>query len=663
MNYLVTGGTGFIGKHLIRRLLDRGGTVYALVREGSREKVDTLRTQLDTSGERLVTLVGDLSLPNAGLARDTIANLKGKIDHVFHLAALYDMTSRDSAAQQTVNVEGTRRAVQLAEAVGARCFHHMSSIAVAGLYKGYWREDMFDEWAETSQPYFRTKHDAEGVVRRESRIPYRIYRPAIVVGDSKTGEIDKTDGPYYFFKLMQKLRNAVPSWVPVIGLEGGRINMVPVDFVADAVDYLAHRDGLDGGCFHLTDPEPYRAGEIMNLFARAAHAPEAAMRIDTRMIDALVPRHIRDLVTNLPPVRRIVDTVLKDIGLPREIFMYVNYPTRFDARDAQRLLAEGGIECPRLDTYAPVLWDYWERHLDPDLRRDRTLEGAVRGKVALVTGASSGIGRAAALRLASAGAKVLLVARDLEQLDETRRTIEDRGGKAWIYAADLSVMEQCDRVIQQAIKEHGRIDVLVNNAGRSIRRSIHHSYDRFHDFERCMQLNYFGAIRMIMGVLPIMEANGGGHIVNISSIGVLANVPRFSAYVASKSALDAFTRCARPEFLDKNVTFTTINMPLVRTPMISPTSFYEHVPALTPDDAADMVARAIVDKPKRIATRLGIFAQVATTLTPQLSDVVLNIAYKLFHDSSAAMGEPGKPDEAPTTEAVAFASLMRGVHW
>jgi NAD(P)-dependent dehydrogenase (short-subunit alcohol dehydrogenase family) len=208
----------------------------------------------------------------------------------------------------------------------------------------------------------------------------------------------------------------------------------------------------------------------------------------------------------------------------------------------------------------------------------------------------------------------------------------------------------------------GSIDILVNNAGRSIRRSINLSYDRFHDYERVMQLNYFGSLRMIMGVLPFMEKKRSGHIINISSIGVLTNAPRFSAYVASKAALDAFSRCACSEFSDTGINFTTINMPLVRTPMIAPTRIYENVPTITPEEAAAMVKQAVIYQPQRIATRLGIFAQVLHAVAPKVSEVVMNSAFRMFPDSAASKGLSDHQSVA-SSEQVAFASLMKGIHW
>lgn len=662
MSYFVTGATGFLGRNLLERLLQRKGPIYCLVRKGSEQKLEALRKRLGAHDDRVIAVRGDIEKPSCGLRRDAITKLKGKITHFVHLAAMYDIMNDDEAAQIAANVEGTRHAVELAHALKAGHFHYASSVAVAGTFRGYWREDMFEEAERFQHPYFRTKHLAEGVVRRECQVPYRIYRPGAVVGDSKTGETDKIDGPYYIFKFLQKVRNALPAWVPLIGLEGGRLNIVPVDYVADAIDYLAHKRGLDGRCFHITDPDPYRAGEVLNIFADAAHAPQFVMRFNSRMLD-IVPRTIREAVLGLPPIRRIIDTVLDDLGVPREVFQYLNYPTRFDCRDTQDALKGSGIECPRLESYAPAIWDFWERHLDPDLFRDRTLAGAVRDRVVVVTGASSGIGRASANRIAGAGAKVVLVARNRDELDVVREEIEAKGGRAYVYLADLANMEDCDALVDAVLRDHGSIDVLINNAGRSIRRSIKQSYDRFHDFERTMQLNYFGSIRLILRVLPGMAENRRGHIINVSTMGVLANPPRFAAYVASKSALDAFSRCVQAEFLDKDINFTTINMPLVRTPMIDPTGLYENVPALTADEAADMVCRAIVDKPKRIATRLGIFAQVMHTVLPNVAVVILNTAYKLFPDTGGGKPGEGAVEATPSAEAVAFASLMRGIYW
>lgn len=663
MSYFVTGGTGFIGRNLIDQLVQRRGTIYVLVRRGSKKKFNALvADRWSEHSKRVVAVSGDLTKSGLGVSAADVKEIDGKVKHVFHLAAIYDL-SASAESQQKANIDGTRHAMQFAEAVGAKCFHHTSSIAAAGLYQGVFREDMFEEATGLDHPYFRTKHESEGLVRKHCPIPWRIYRPGIVVGHSKTGEIDKIDGPYFFFKMIQKLRRMLPPWVPTLGLEGGRINLVPVDFVARAMDHIAHKPKLDNTCFHLTDPNPKRIGEAMNLFAEAAHAPLMSMRIDARLF-SFIPQPVKQGLGMLPPVRRIINQVLNDLGIPRDMLSFFNYPTKFDTREAERALKGTDIKVPPLEDYAWVLWDYWERHLDPELFIDRSLSGHVGDKVVLVTGASSGIGKATALMMGDAGARVILVARKEAELLEVKKEIEDAGGTAFAYTCDLADYDAAEKLCKRVLKEHGAVDVLVNNAGRSIRRSIALSYDRFHDFERTMQLNYFGALKMILGLLPTMAERKSGHIVNISSIGVLSNAPRFSAYVASKAALDAFSRCAASEFNDTGVAFTTINMPLVRTPMIAPTKIYESVPTITPEDAADMVKQAVIYRPQRIATRLGTFASVLHALAPKISEIVMNSAFRMFPDSAAARGEaPNQEESRATNEQMAFASLMRGIHW
>lgn len=663
MNYFITGGTGFIGHNLIGELLQKKNkvTLYVLVRKASKKKFDQQKKEWGDDARRVIPITGDLTRSMLGVPAKKRRELEGKIDHVFHLGAIYDLMA-DAESQIRVNVDGTHNVVKFAENIKAKRFHHMSSIAAAGMYPGIFREDMFEEAQGLDNPYYRTKHDSEAVVRRECHVPWRIYRPGIVVGHSETGVIDKIDGPYYFFKLIQKMRKMMPAWMPTIGIEGGRINIVPVDWVVSAMIHIAHKPKLDGKCFHLTDPKPKRIGEVLNMFAKAAHAPQMTMRIDARIFN-YIPTAIKQGLRMLPPIRRISRQIMHDLGLPADMMKFVNYPTKFDSRETERALKGSGIILPRLDDYAWRLWDYWERNLDPELFIDRSLRGHVKGKVVVVTGASSGIGHATAVMMARAGAKVILVARGLEKLEESLDEIKTMGGKAWSYPCDISDLEACDALIDQIIEDHGQIDILVNNAGRSIRRAIAYSTDRFHDFERTMQLNYFGCLRLILRTLPGMSARKTGQVINISSIGVLTNSPRFSAYVSSKAALDAFSRCASAEYSDTGITFTTINMPLVRTPMIAPTRMYDNVPTISPDEAADFVKQAVIYKPQRIATRLGVFAQMLHAIAPKIAEIVMNSAFRMFGDSDAAKGITDGKQKSASQEQIAFASLMRGIHW
>jgi short-subunit dehydrogenase len=663
MSYFVTGATGFIGRNLVERLLQREGTIYALVRAGSRGRLEELRTGWGADGARIVPISGDLTQPGLAVSEEDLVAMRGEIDHFFHLAAIYDIEA-DAETQQIANVEGTRHAIELATSVEAGCFHQVSSIAAAGLYRGTWTEDMFDEAERLdNNPYFRTKHESERLVREECPRPWRVYRQGLGVGDSRSGAIDKIDGPYYFFKALQRARKVLPSWLPTLGIEGGEINIVPVDYVAAAIDHLAHKPKLDGRAFHLTDPRPKTAGEVINLFAKAADAPQMAIRLDTDVTEPATAA-LRSALKLLPGSKRAVKAALDQIGLPASVFTYVDYPTHFDSTATQKALAGSGIEVPPLESYSTRVWDYWERNLDPDLFKDRSLAGAVRGKVVLITGASSGIGKATAVKVADAGATVLLVARSIEKLEETKEEIVSAGGVAHIHRCDLADIEDIERMAEEVLAYHGHVDILVNNAGRSIRRSVALSYDRFHDYERTIQLNYLGALRLILSLLPAMQARKSGHIINISSIGVQTNPPRFSAYVASKSALDAFSRVIASEVKGDRIHLTTINMPLVRTPMIAPTRMYDMFPAITPEEAAEMIAKAMVNRPKKVATKLGNFGELLYAVAPKASDTILNRAYKLFPDSQAAKGKDSEgKDKAPTTEALAFAHVMKGVHW
>ncbi|MBY8860559.1 SDR family NAD(P)-dependent oxidoreductase [Nocardia sp. CA2R105] len=233
--------------------------------------------------------------------------------------------------------------------------------------------------------------------------------------------------------------------------------------------------------------------------------------------------------------------------------------------------------------------------------RNDALREAVSGRVVLVTGASHGIGKETALKLAAAGATVLLVARSLEDMEAVAAEITASGGIAHVHRVDLTDMDATDRLGRELLDEYGHVDVVINNAGRSIRRSIDQSYDRFHDFTRTIDINYLGPVRLLLALLPSMRGRREGHIVNISTWGLrMPPAPRWAAYGASKAAFDTWLRTVATEIAADNVTTTSVYMPLVHTRMSAPTDFGS-MPGLTAEEAADVVCHAVVAKPVEIS--------------------------------------------------------------
>ncbi|MGO9929670.1 MAG: SDR family oxidoreductase [Mycobacterium sp.] len=638
MRYVVTGGTGFIGRRVVSRLLETrpDAQVWVLVRRQSLGRFERLAAEW---GERSKPLVGEL--PELALTDETLAEL-GQVDHVVHCAAIYDITAGEAEqrADNVTDVEATRSVINLAQRLDAT-LHHVSSIAVAGDFDGEYTEDDFDVGQQLPTAYHRTKFEAELLVRSTPGLRYRIYRPAVVVGDSRTGEMDKVDGPYYFFGVLAKLA-VLPSLTPMLLPDTGRTNIVPVDFVVDAVVALMHADGSnswDGRTFHLTAPKTVGLRGIYRGVAKAAGLPP---------LRGSLPRSVAAPVLKVRGRTRVLrNMAATQLGIPAEVFDLVDLKPTFVSDETRKALRGTGIEIPEFASYAPKLWRYWAEHLDPDRARRDDPKGPLQGRHVIITGASSGIGRASAIAVAERGATVFALARNAEALDRLVAEIRANGGQAHAFTCDVTDSTSVEHTIKDILGRFDHVDYLVNNAGRSIRRSVFNSTDRLHDYERVMAVNYFGAVRMVLALLPHWRERRFGHVVNVSSAGVLARNPKYSSYLPTKAALDAFADVVASETLSDHVTFTNIHMPLVATPMIAPSHRLNSVPPISPERAAAMVVRGLVEKPVRIDTPLGTLAGIGNYFTPRTSRRILHQLYLGYPDSAAARGV--SPPE--TTEA------------
>lgn len=251
----------------------------------------------------------------------------------------------------------------------------------------------------------------------------------------------------------------------------------------------------------------------------------------------------------------------------------------------------------------------------------------ISGRTILITGASSGVGEAAAVAFAERGASVILVARSADDLAAVRDRITRAGGLAHSVPCDLTDPEDVESLVATVNAELGPVDVLVNNAGRSIRRTVTESVDRFHDYERTMALNYFGPVRLTLALLPGLLDRGEGHVVNVATWGVPGGVmPRFGAYHASKAAISAFGRDLGAEVTGRGVAVTTVHFPLIRTPMIAPTAEYDRMPALTAEQAAGWLLEAVRTRPIELMPRYAEFLRWLGAVAPSFTDSIVRRA-------------------------------------
>jgi len=374
----------------------------------------------------------------------------------------------------------------------------------------------------------------------------------------------------------------------------GRTNLVPVDFVVDALTELMHVDGWDGKTFHLTAPKTTGLRGIYRGVAEEAGLPPLRGSLPGSVATPFVQATGRAKI-----VRNMMATQL---GIPGEILDVVDLAPTFTSDNTVEALQGKGIGVPEFHTYAPKLWRYWAEHLDVDRARRDDPKGPLVGRHVIITGASSGIGRASAVAVAERGGTVFALARSAEALDDLVAEIREFGGNAYAFTCDVTDSASVEHTVKDILGRFGHVDYLVNNAGRSIRRSVSASTDRLHDYERVMAVNYFGSVRMVLALLPHWRERRFGHVVNVSSAGVQASSPKYSSYLPTKAALDAFAEVVSTETLSDHITFTTIHMPLVQTPMIAPSRRLNPVPPISAEHAAAMVVRGLVEKPVRIDT-------------------------------------------------------------
>ncbi|WP_445169043.1 SDR family oxidoreductase [Mycolicibacterium sp. Dal123E01] len=612
MRYVVTGGTGFMERRVVTALLDR-------------HEDAEIWTSADDRPEHA--------------------------DHVINLRPA-----------------DTEAALDLSRELGAT-LHQLSSVAVVGDFAGEYTEDDFDIGQQLPTRSQRAAFDAEQLVRVSPDVPFRIYRTGVIVGDSHTGETDRITGPYHVFGLLARL-TGLPSVTPILLPDIGRINVVPVDYVVAALVELMHAEDREGQTFHLTALEPIGLRQIYRSVARGAGLPP---------LRGSLPRLVAEPLLGVRGRAKVLrDMAATQIGVPPEAIDSLETEAVFHSEFTREALSSSGIEPPSFPSYAPALWRYWSEHLDPERTRSGDPDGPLVGRHVIITGASSGIGRASAVAVAARGATVFALARNGAALQELVEEIEAGGGKVGggkviAFSCDITDTESVEVTIAEILDRFGHVDYLVNNAGRSIRRSVSASTDRFHDYERVMAVNYFGAVRMVLALLPHWRARRFGHVVNVSSAGVQARNPKYSSYLPSKAALDAFTDVVASETLSDNITFTTIHMPLVQTPMIVPSGRLNPVPPISVEHAAAMVVRALVEKPVRIDTPLGTLADAGQYLTPKLARRVLHQLYLGYPDSPAARGEVRRASAGgPRLPAVRLRTpgpikrvvrLVPGVHW
>ena len=640
MASFLTGATGFIGRHVLELLMARKETVYCLVRKPSEDHLHDIALRLQHLKGRVVPVRGDLTQPRLGIDTTKLVELaEAGIDHFFHLAALVDL-SADSEALARANVEGTRHAMEVAISLEAGCLHYVSSVAVAGHYDGTFTETMLEQAERLNDPYASTKHDAEALVRSEYPRAYRIYRPSVVVGHSETGEIDKIDGIYHFFRGIQRLRASVPGWMPRIGIETGSLNVVPVDFVAKAIDHIAHTKDLDGRTFHIVDPQHRKASEIVDELCKAAKVPTFSTFVKLPAVPEPLVK-LLDASEQLPGVRRAQDAVLAELGLPRRLIGYFGHSTEYSCEETLKALAGSGIELPPFESYAVKLWQFWERHLGSMPTRNARLARAVEGKRVLIARAGGRLETILARRLAASGAEVVLLDSDATALDELRTQIVRAGGCAYSHRAAPKSSSERKALLARILEQHIGIDVLICGSSEAPppKASALDDLDSA-ACEEALRDHYLAAVDLVLGLLPGMRERELGHVVLLTSLPLAGGSD--PAQLAAAAALDAFATALAPELAAESVAVTSAHLPPLKSETRTASAPLTEVDV---EGAADVICDALIHRPRRANTWLGTASEVTRAAAPQTFEVATSLLSRWPASRWSTWGQTKAPAE------------------
>ena len=578
----------------------REGDIHVLVREGSQERLDAAHRALGRRRARQARSSATCaSRASASSDEQDRRAASGKVDHFFHLAAIYDMTADDEANERAQR----RRHAQRRRARQRARGRHPAPRLVGRRRRRRTRACSARTCSTRARSCRRPTTARSSSPRRSRasrpRCPWRVYRPAIVVGHSQTGEMDKIDGPYYFFKAIQKAaplrcRSGCRSSAPSSATRTScRSTSSPRRWTTSPTSPASTARPS-------TSRTPSRSAPArsLNAFAKAAHAPQLAMRIDKRLTDALPKGTLSMLHEAAARCKDVRRTVLADFGIPEEVIEHVGVHRRSSTRATPSARSRARASRSReLDTYAEqAVGLLGAQRSTPTSTRTARSSAAINGRTVVITGASSGIGRATALKVAAAGGIPLLVARGAgEARGAARRRSRPPGGTAYVYSRrPLRHGRRSTTLVERILADHPAIDMLVNNAGRSIRRSIALSRGplprlRAHDAAQLLRRDQadHGA------AAAHARARLRPHRQRLAR-SACRPTRRASAPTSPRRRRSTRGRAScRSEVIGDGITFTTIHMPLVRTPMIAPTKIYDHFPTITPDEAADLICEAM----------------------------------------------------------------------